>query len=88
VKSPVASLCFTCSSFSHRVRVMMSVLIFSWPAGPAPFELPLIVAGLYWPSETLLQLLLTLGRRVGVWRARKSVLWSSVLATIKMISEG
>lgn len=29
VKSPVASLCFTCSSVRKRVRVTMSVLIFS-----------------------------------------------------------
>lgn len=29
VKSPVASLCFDCSSVRKRVRVTMSVLIFS-----------------------------------------------------------
>lgn len=29
VKSPVASVCFTCSSVRKRVRVTISVLIFS-----------------------------------------------------------
>lgn len=33
VKSPLASLCFICSSLRKRVRVMMSVLMFSWPTG-------------------------------------------------------
>ena len=33
VKSPVASLCFACSSVRNLVRVMMSVLICSWPTG-------------------------------------------------------
>ena len=48
VKSPVASLCFVCSSVRKRVRVTISVLIFSWPTGPPspaiePF-VPLVVA--------------------------------------------
>lgn len=33
VKSPVASLCFDCSSVRKRVRVTISVLIFSWATG-------------------------------------------------------
>ena len=38
VKSPVASLCLDCSSVRNRVRVTMSVLIFSWATGAAsPF---------------------------------------------------
>ena len=36
VKSPVASLCLNCSSVRKRVRVTMSVLIFSWATGEAP----------------------------------------------------
>jgi hypothetical protein len=46
VKSPVASLCFVCSSVKNLVRVMMSKLIFSVPvpvlASPLPFEAPLV----------------------------------------------
>lgn len=39
VKSPVASLCFTCSSVRKRVRVTISVLIFScWTEGFAPLD--------------------------------------------------
>jgi hypothetical protein len=38
VKSPVASLCFVCSSVRNRVRVTMSVLIFSTEGGSAPFD--------------------------------------------------
>lgn len=38
MKSPVASLCFACSSVRKRVRVTMSVLIFSGVMGAcAPF---------------------------------------------------
>ena len=38
VKSPVASLCLVCSSVRNRVRVTMSVLIFSWATGTiSPF---------------------------------------------------
>ena len=33
MKSPVASLCLDCSSVKNRVRVTMSVLIFSWATG-------------------------------------------------------
>ena len=33
VKSPVASLCFVCSSVRKRVSVTISVLIFSWATG-------------------------------------------------------
>ena len=33
VNSPVASLCLDCSSVRKRVRVTMSVLIFSWATG-------------------------------------------------------
>jgi len=36
VKSPVASLCFACSSVRKRVRVTMSVLIFSGVMGACP----------------------------------------------------
>ena len=36
VKSPVASLCFDCSSVRKRVSVTISVLIFSWATGAAP----------------------------------------------------
>lgn len=35
VKSPVASLCFDCSSVRKRVSVTISVLIFSWATGAA-----------------------------------------------------
>jgi hypothetical protein len=46
VKSPVASLCFVCSSVKNLVRVMMSKLIFSVPvpvlASPLPFEAPFV----------------------------------------------
>ena len=43
VKSPVASLCLVCSSVRKRVRVMMSVLIFSWPTGPpSPLVVPFV----------------------------------------------
>lgn len=42
VKSPVASLCLTCSSVKNLVRVTMSVLIFSWPTGPS-LLVPLVV---------------------------------------------
>ncbi|KAH0207869.1 hypothetical protein KCU99_g326, partial [Aureobasidium melanogenum] len=34
VKSPVASLCFVCSSVRNLVRVMISVLMASEPPGP------------------------------------------------------
>ena len=44
VKSPVASLCFDCSSVRKRVRVTISVFIFSPPTGAtSPLE-PLVVA--------------------------------------------
>ena len=43
VKSPVASLCLVCSSVRKRVRVTMSVLIFSWPTGPpSPLDVPFV----------------------------------------------
>lgn len=46
VKSPVASLCFACSSVRKRVRVTMSVLIFSvWTPFPFPFALADMVSG-------------------------------------------
>jgi hypothetical protein len=35
VKSPVASLCFVCSSVRNLVSVIISVLIFSEPTAPA-----------------------------------------------------
>jgi hypothetical protein len=39
VKSPLASLCFACSSVRNRVRVTMSVLTFSfWIGTPLPLE--------------------------------------------------
>ena len=45
VKSPVASLCFACSSVRNRVKVMMSVLMASWPTGGVAEPLvPLVVA--------------------------------------------
>ena len=49
MKSPVDSLCFPCSSVRKRVRVTMSVLIFSCPTGGmSPLE-PLVamVVGLF-----------------------------------------
>jgi len=39
VKSPVASLCFVCSSVKNLVSVMMSVLIFSAPPGPSACDI-------------------------------------------------
>lgn len=36
VKSPVASGTFACSSVKNLVKVIMSVLMFSWPTGGAP----------------------------------------------------
>lgn len=42
VKSPVASGCLLCSSVRNRVRVMMSVLMFSCPTAPVP--LPLLLS--------------------------------------------
>ena len=45
MKSPVASLCFVCSSVRNLVSVIMSVLIFSWPTAPGPSLLaPFVVA--------------------------------------------
>jgi len=44
VKSPVASLCLPCSSVRKRVRVTMSVLIFSLDTGAVWPLLPLAVA--------------------------------------------
>jgi hypothetical protein len=38
VKSPVASLCFVCSSVKNRVRVMMSVLTASPLLSPLPLD--------------------------------------------------
>jgi hypothetical protein len=38
VKSPVASLCLDCSSVKNRVRVTMSMLIFSAAPWSAPLE--------------------------------------------------
>ena len=40
VKSPVASLCFVCSSVRNRVRVMISVLMASRPIGLGSASLP------------------------------------------------
>lgn len=43
VKSPVASLCFVCSSVKNLVSVTMSVLMLSLPtAPPSPFSFPAI----------------------------------------------
>ena len=39
VKSPVASLCFVCSSVKNLVSVMISVLIFSAPPGPSACDM-------------------------------------------------
>lgn len=36
MKSPVASGALACCSVKNLVRVMMSVLMFSWPTGGAP----------------------------------------------------
>ena len=49
VKSPVASLCFACSSVRNRVRVTMSVFIFSALAGKFPPLVAMIkVRGVGW----------------------------------------
>lgn len=42
VKSPVASLCFTCSSVRNRVRVTMLVLTFSVSSWPLPFVVTMV----------------------------------------------
>ncbi len=48
VKSPVASLCFDCSSVRKRVRVMISVLIRSLPtAPPSPLLWTLVIVTVY-----------------------------------------
>lgn len=49
VKSPVASLCLTCSSLRYLVKVTMSVLIFSCAAGGGPFDMVLVLC---WSSST------------------------------------
>ena len=53
VKSPVASLCFVCSSVRNLVSVTMSVLIDSEPTAPGslPLPLPLIWTSVGWTGE-------------------------------------
>lgn len=46
MKSPVASLCFVCSSVKNLVKVMISVLIASPTAPPLLCSLPLIVVSM------------------------------------------
>ena len=44
VKSPLASLCFLCSSVKNLVKVTMSVLIFSWDTAiDSPFVCAMIL---------------------------------------------
>jgi hypothetical protein len=57
VKSPVASLCFVCSSVKNRVRVMMSVLTASPLLSPLPLDAILSALRLNAvPSSLLLEL--------------------------------
>ena len=46
VKSPVASLCFVCSSVRNRVSVTMSVLIFSCATGTVSPLVVMVAVGL------------------------------------------
>ena len=75
MKSPVASLCLDCSSVRKRVRVTMSVLIFSCAKGTASLFVWAIIAtgsqgrdgGRKWTTS-------------GDWRSRcwqKCVLWKA-----------
>ena len=75
VKSPVASLCFACSSVRNLVRVMMSVWIFSGPVPVAYSPLPLVAMFV----QVDLPLSLVKGTVSGLVHVLAGQIWSSRL---------